>query len=560
MASVPVSPHHGSGTPSPGHASFAPSPPIGLRATDEAFATVFRSNPGPMAISRMADGAIVDVNESFLRLIQRPRDEVLGTVAPGVWEPGAREALFAKVRAGEAVRDAELTVHRTDGDARIVLVSMEPLDLDGQACVLSIGQDVTELYHLQAHLREAARMEAVGQLAGGIAHDFNNLLTAIRGYSELLLEAVDRGDPSRMLALEIRRATDRAANVTRQLLAFGRRQVLRPEPLSVGDVVSEMRPLLRRVVGEDVRLETVLDGGHDVVRADRSQLEQVLLNLALNARDAMPAGGTLSIAIAIEDDELAHAAQHGHEPDGPAVVLSVADTGCGMTEEVLARAFEPFFTTKGSRGTGLGLSSVYGVITQSGGHLSARSAPGQGSLFRACLPWVADQVVAAPPSWAEDMPNGSETVLVAEDDPTVRTLIGTVLERHGYTVALAADGDEALETALATDPPIDLALVDVVMPAMNGIELGRRLALARPGVPILYMSGYAHEQVRRHGLEDVGRVLEKPLSARSLMLAVRDAIDDARAEAELPAGCELAAIRVESDGARDELEAARSGG
>jgi signal transduction histidine kinase/CheY-like chemotaxis protein len=398
--------------------------------------------------------------------------------------------------------------------------------------VVWLARDVTVRHRQEEALREsgemlrqAQKMEAVGRLAGGIAHDFNNLLTVIRGNADMLLQDLPAGSPQSEDAAEVRRAADRAAELTRQLLAFSRRQVVQPRTVSLNRVVGDLDKMLRRIIGEDVELATELAAREDTVRVDPGQLEQMLLNLAVNARDALPSGGT--IRIATEDVEL-DAPQAG-APAGRWVALVVADTGCGMDAEVLERIFDPFFTTKEQgKGTGLGLSTVYGVARQSGGHVTVRSAPGEGSTFRVFLPRAAEEQDAdalSAPAVPPPAGTGTGTVLLVEDADAVRAFAARVLARCGYRVLEARDGREALEAALRPDEAIDLVLTDVVMPEMSGAELARRIRVARPGVPVAYMTGYADEDVMRHGaLPADTLLLQKPFTAEALAELVRDAL------------------------------------
>jgi CheY-like chemotaxis protein len=374
-------------------------------------------------------------------------------------------------------------------------------------------------------------MDAVGRLAGGVAHDFNNLLTAIRGNAELLLLDIPAGDPRREDVEEIRKASDRAATLTRQLLAFSRRQVLQPRVLDLNGVVREMERMLRRLIGEDVELVTRLDAGLEQVRADPGQVEQVVLNLAVNARDAMPAGGRVTVET--RNVELDEEMRRGfpYVVPGPYVMLSVSDTGHGMDTETRERAFEPFFTTKpAGRGTGLGLSTVYGIVKQSGGFVWIDSELGRGTTVRIYLPPVgepaAPQAEASAPALAAQ---GTGTVLLAEDEVTVRRLAVRVLRRGGYTVLEAGDGEEALRLAQAHAGAIDLLVTDVVMPRVGGRVLASRVRSARPGVRVLYISGYNEEAVQHHGVLDPDTAfLGKPFTAEQLLTAVANALGNGK--------------------------------
>jgi CheY-like chemotaxis protein len=368
-------------------------------------------------------------------------------------------------------------------------------------------------------------MEAVGQLAGGIAHDFNNLLTAILGSTELLLASTDSDDPRRDDMQEIGRAAHRASGLVRQLLAFSRKQVMLPRQVNLNDIVRDMGGMLRRLVGERITLKLDLDPALGDVTADPGQIEQVIANLGVNARDAMPGGGTLTIGTANVSRVGLTSADEGL-PAGPLVVLTVKDTGIGMDEHVLAHLFEPFFTTKElGRGTGLGLATVYGIVRQSGGQIQVTSRPGEGSTFTVYLPRaeVPDGGGVGAAAAPEPVPGGTETVLVVEDEEAVRHLVCRVLRAKGYRVLQAAHAEEALILAGSTHEPIDLLVTDIVMPGMGGTALAEELIAVRPSLRVLFISGYAPEAIERRGeLIDASGLLEKPFSADQLARKVRE--------------------------------------
>src|SRR5437879_2516769 len=377
--------------------------------------------------------------------------------------------------------------------------------------------------------REAQKMEAVGRLAGGIAHDFNNILTAITGYADLLLEDLGASDPRRQDADEIHKAADRAAGLTRQLLAFSRQQVLQPTVLEVNKLVSDLEKMLRRLLGEDVELSTRLAPTTGRVKADPGQLEQVVMNLAVNARDAMPNGGKLTLETANVDLDEAYAADHYPARAGPFVMLAVSDTGIGMSEETQVHMFEPFFTTKEKgKGTGLGLATVYGIIKQSGGFIWVYSEVGHGTTFKLYLPRVEELAErAAAPAPARTRPaRGTETVLVVEDEAPVRNVARQVLERHGYSVLEAPSAEAALDIATRYSGTIHLLLTDVVMPGLNGRELASRLADLRPDARVIFMSGYTDDAVTRHGVLEPGSAyVQKPFTPDAIARRVREVLD-----------------------------------
>jgi two-component system cell cycle sensor histidine kinase/response regulator CckA len=393
--------------------------------------------------------------------------------------------------------------------------------------IVANGRDVTEQIQLEAQLRQAQKMDAVGRLAGGVAHDFNNLLTVISGYSDFILAASPPGDERRADAEEIRRAADRAAQLTQQLLAFSRKQVLHPQVLDLNAVVGDASRMLRRLIGEDIRLELHLAPDAGAVRIDAGQLQQVLMNLAVNARDAMPLGGRLTIATAPVGVAREEPALPEPLPPGEYVRLAVTDTGAGMTPEVQARAFEPFFTTKEmGKGTGLGLSTVYGVVTQSRGRLRVDSAPGRGTTLEIFLPRTERSDVAAPPAAAAAEEGGTEIILLVEDDAMLRRLSEAALGRAGYRVLAAADAAEALRLAREHAGSIDLVVTDVVMPGMPGPELVARLEATRPELRVLYVSGYTEHAALHAGVSERSvSFLAKPFGVEALTRRVRELLD-----------------------------------
>ncbi len=376
-------------------------------------------------------------------------------------------------------------------------------------------------------LRQSQRMEAVGRLAGGVAHDFNNLLTAILGYGSLLASRFPPDAPGREEVDEILRASERAAALTRQLLAFSRRQVLEPVVLSVNELIANLEKMLGRLIGEDVNLVTRLHMGLGNVRADPGQLEQVIMNLVVNARDAMPNGGKLTIETANADLDESYAQGHVTVQPGHYVMVAVSDTGTGMDAETQARAFEPFFTTKEKgKGTGLGLSTVYGIVKQSGGNIWVYSEPGKGTTFKVYLPRVEETVAQGPTRSGDSLPAAAtETVLLVEDDPSIRTLAKRVLEERGYRVLEADSGKDALERVHREKGPIHLLLTDLVMPDMGGTELASRLQDKHPTIRVLFMSGYTDDGVVRNGLLESGRAfLQKPFTPTMLVRKIRDVL------------------------------------
>ena len=418
---------------------------------------------------------------------------------------------------------------RRDGTLIWVETLMSVTSWRHGTALLATFVDVTERKRLEDHLRQSQKMEAIGRLAGGVAHDFNNLLTVISGRAQIELLRPELSGPSRRNIDLIAEAASRASTLTKQLLAFSRKQVLQPRVLDVDIVVARMEPLLRRLIGEDIDLVTATEPGLGRVRADPGQLEQVVLNLAVNARDAMPRGGRLTVETANAELDEAYARQQADVHPGPYVILAVSDTGVGMDAETRAHLFEPFFTTKGvGEGTGLGLATVYGIVKQSGGHITAYSEVGRGTTIKIYLPRVdaASEVRGAEPEPVV-LRRGSETVLLVEDDEAVRELTREVLEMQGYTVLAVADAGEAPRVLEGASRPIHLLVTDVVMPRLSGRELTERLRSLRPGLKVLYISGYAGTAVVHHGVLDPGTpFLQKPFTPDALLRSVRKVLDD----------------------------------
>ncbi len=446
--------------------------------------------------------------------------------------PLVRQAL-----SGEAVTGAEIPGGRKGGGSIDVSASLAPLrDARGHISgAMVVIVDVTQRKaaeqqraRLEARLLQSQKMEAVGRLAGGVAHDFNNLLTAISGYAELLQLQIEASNPLHAHAEQIHSASLRASQLVRQLLAFGRRQVLQPRVLDLNQVLQGMEGLLRRIVGEHIDLGMVLGPSLGSVRADQGQIEQVILSLAENARDVMPNGGKLTIETRDVNLDEAYASRHGRPRSGPHVLLAVSDTGCGMGPDILAHVFEPFFTTKEQdKGTGMSLASVYGIVKQTGGDIWVYSEPGLGATFKVYLPRVEMEPAPAAPEPAARATRGSETVLLAEDSDAVRRLLVEILRKHGYTVIEARNGAEALEIARRFEGPIHLLVTDMVMPQMSGRELHAHLSPARPGMKVLFMSGYAEEAIARHGVIDRGTAfVEKPFTPAVIARKIRELLDE----------------------------------
>ena len=485
-----------------------------------------------------ADCRRVWVSPNYRTVLGYEPHELVGVSLFDMLDPeDGAQAKEAFARALEGKQEAEVCIRarHKDGSWRSFEATGAVFaTAAGEQRAVVISRDVTArriteaaLARSEEQLRQAQKMEAVGRLAGGIAHDFNNLLTAIRGYGDLVLEALSPGDPLRRDIEQIGEAARRASELTGQLLAFSRRQVQQRRVLELNSVVFGLDKMLRRVIGEDLELRTRLDPSCGAVSADPGQLEQVLVNLAVNARDAMPMGGCLSLETSHIDPEAAAAAGL---PPGSYACLLVRDTGLGMDEETRSRIFEPFFTTKPpGKGTGLGLSTVYGIVQQSGGHIQVESSPKAGATFRIFLPHV-DLPLEAPVSADRSTKGeGSETVLLVEDEDAVRRLVRRVLEDAGYRVLEAQSPAQALRICQHHREPIELMLTDVVMPFMSGRELASRTAVLRPQMRVLYVSGYMEDVMAHHGvLEPEIAFLGKPFGPEELTRKVREVLDASR--------------------------------
>jgi len=502
-----------------------------LRDSEEQFSKAFRLSPHAMVISRMEDGRYIDVNQRWLQMIRMSREEVLGktSVELGLWSDAQeRQRLVQKLSETGAVRNEEVTFRSRGGGEFLALLSAEVLELNGERCILSAVQDVTEMRQLEDQLRQVQKLEAIGRLAGGVAHDFNNLLSIILGRCELMEMERSGSEGGVGNVREIQKAAESATALTRQLLAFSRRQVLELKVVDLNAVIADTQSMLGRLIGAHIEIEVSLDPSLGRVRADPGQLEQVLLNLAANARDAMPQGGRLSIRTVNFDMDDFYA--HAHRPAraGAYVQLEVRDSGAGMDTDTRARIFEPFFTTKGQgKGTGLGLATVYGIVKQSGGYIWVRSEMGEGTSFLIQLPRVTEMLSEGKSEQAPGgVTRGSETLLVVEDDAGVRSVIREFLVFSGYEVLEASSAAEALEIAGKTERKIHLLVTDLVLPGITGPALSRQFAKLRPRAKVLFISGYSEQAVEQEfqaGRPDA--FLQKPFTLAGLTEKVRQVLD-----------------------------------
>ena len=505
-----------------------------LRISERRFRALVEESWDAIALFA-ADGTIMYGSPATTRLLGYDLSEFVGRNALELIHPDDRAAVLLRleevtVRPRTCLNVASRMRHKDGTWRHLEGVLTNLLDDPSVGAIVNNYRDVTDRRNLEQQVLLAQKMEAIGRLAGGVAHDFNNILTAIGGYADLLLADLPPNDKRRHDIEEIHQATERAASLTQQLLAFSRRQVLQPKVLDLNTLVTNIEKMLRRLIGEDILFATVLHPRAGNVRADPGQLEQVIVNLAVNARDAMPNGGRLTIETRNVELDESYAAEHPGVTAGQYVLLAVTDTGAGMDEATKARIFEPFFTTKvRGKGTGLGLATVYGIVQQTGGHIWPYSEPGKGTTMRVYLPRAnapADPV-EHPDTDSTAVPGGTETILLVEDEAPVRTVTRQLLERNGYTVLEAADGPTALSMldGNGAGTHVDLLLTDVVMPGMSGRELAEHLRKSRPKLRVLFMSGYTDDAVVRHGMLEPGLAyLEKPFRPPALLRKVREVL------------------------------------
>jgi two-component system cell cycle sensor histidine kinase/response regulator CckA len=507
------------------------------RSAPPGFQLLFEDSPQPMLVVDTHTLRFLEVNQAAIGRYGYSHDEFrdmrLTDIVP----------LVDLARVTDALKKDQFDVSGFC-QTRYLLKNGQSADIDmrvyriryagiGDAALI-VPQDDRRRKQLEDQLQQAQKMESVGMLAGGIAHDFNNLLTIINGYSQMLLSGLPDNDENRSSVEQIMKAGERAAELTRQLLTFSRRQVVRPRVLDLNTVVASTAVMLRRLIGEHIELRIVEGPDLAKVHADASQLEQVILNLAVNSRDAMSDGGTLILETQNVDFEEPYAGPHTTLQPGRYAMLAVTDTGAGMDAETRSRLFEPFFTTKAQGyGTGLGLSTVYGIVKQSGGEIVVYSEPGQGTCVKIYFPSVTDAAVEDPAEAVEKIRPGSETILLVEDEEAVRKLVRRTLEKQGYRLLVAASGVDAIRLAESHSGPIHLLIADVVMPRMSGRETAERLKTMRPGMHVLYVSGYTETTIVRGGKLDTGEIfLQKPFTPRSLMRQVRDLLDQTNGHTE----------------------------
>ncbi|MBA3760326.1 MAG: PAS domain S-box protein, partial [Gemmatimonadales bacterium] len=471
-------------------------------------------------------GVVREANRGFAAMFGYSNDEVVGR--PVLELIAADSVELVRQRLTQGVEGTyELVGKRKDGTKILLEATARTHNIGSRPGRLTALRDVTEKRQLEDQFRQAQKMEAVGRLAGGVAHDFNNLLTVISSCAELVLMDTPEADPRRENLQEIRKASQAAAGLTRQLLAFSRQQVIEPRLVSIEEVVATAEKMLQRLIGEDVELVALLNDHPATVKIDPSQLEQVIMNLAVNARDAMPEGGKLTLETSSVELDEAYARAHWPAIAGRFALLAVSDNGTGMNEQTRARMFEPFFTTKEvGKGTGLGLAMVYGIVKQSGGFIWVYSEPGHGTTFKIYLPQVDEAPAISQQAPTATSLLGNETILLTEDAPALRAAAHQILERYGYTVIDAPSSTAALTMARTRTGPIHLLLTDVVMPGMSGRELAEQFTARSPEVKVLYMSGYTDDTVVRHGVLRPGTAyLQKPFTPDALARKVREVLD-----------------------------------
>jgi PAS domain S-box-containing protein len=503
-----------------------------LRKSEEKFVRIFRASPAASALTEFtADGPrMFDVNEALERMTGYTRDEVIQSQSLGrdIWvEPAEWQKAYSSLSADGRIQNFEYRFRRKKGDVGTGLISAEIIEIEGKPCVLSSTIDITDRVELERRFLQAQKLESIGRLAGGVAHDFNNLLTVINGYSGFLLKDLNASSLTHSYADEIRKAGERAAGLTKQLLAFSRKQICEPRPLDLNTIIRDSEGMLRRLIAEDITLAANLDPLLGQVMADPTQIHQVVMNLVVNARDAMPDGGVLDIETSNQDLTEGSKITHPEAKSGHYVVLTVTDTGMGMDDETRERIFEPFFTTKAAEhGSGLGLSTVYGIVRQSGGWIDVWSRVGLGTSFKLFFPRIdSEPAIQQGSKGSRTAARTGETVLVVEDQEPVRALIAAVLQNYGYQVLQTGSADSAISIARGYPGQLHLLLTDVVLPGMNGRDLADELSSIRPQIKVLFTSGYTADVIAHRGVLETGvAFIPKPFTEQSLALKVREVL------------------------------------
>jgi two-component system cell cycle sensor histidine kinase/response regulator CckA len=501
-----------------------------LRKSEERFSKAFRQSPLAIVISTEGDTRYLDVNESFLKMVGCQRGDVVGHTASELmfWaEPSLRIGLLRQLREGDKITNRRMEFKTSTAETREAELSWEEIEVEGKPCLLAFMRDITETQRLEAQFLQAQKMEAVGRLAGGVAHDFNNMLSVIIGYSDLSGDLIAPESPVKKYLEQIKKASERATLLTRQLLAFSRQQVIFPRILNLNEVVNNVTTMLLRMVGDSVSISFRPTTPIGSIKADPGQIEQILMNLVVNSRDAMPRGGEISIETAHAELDEQYASEHAGSQTGRHVVLAVSDTGCGLDERIKSKIFEPFFTTKSiGQGTGLGLSTVHGIVAQSKGTIRVESEVGKGTTFKIYFPRIAakaEQLVQPPE--VDDVISGSETILLVEDDDSVRKVTASLLSGAGYRIIEASNPEKALEIMTGCGPEIHLLLTDLIMFGQSGFDLFEQAKIIRPGLRSLFMSGYTGDLLPlRRGLISEHAFLAKPFTRISLLNKVYSAL------------------------------------
>ena len=511
-----------------------------LKESEEKFSKAFHLSPLMISLITFPEGRFVDVSDNFCYAVEFSREEMIGHTPHDLSlleNASDFDSIMDILTHKISVLDEEIVIHSRSGKRLTLLISAEVISIAHIPHAIIVGIDITERKEaedekikLEAQLRQAQKMESIGRLAGGVAHDFNNLLTAILGNTDLALMELEDDNPLHPRLTVVMQAAQSAADLTRQLLAFSRKQIIEPEPVDLAKLIEDMHMMLARLIGEDIRLDISAPRQLGLIKADHGLIEQIIVNLVVNARDAMPEGGRLVLEVADQhlDDE--YVKRHPYTKPGEYVMLAVSDTGNGMSAEVKQHLFEPFFTTKPlGKGTGLGLATSYGAVKQHGGSIEVYSEPGHGTTFKIYFPRLMEEVTRLKePTRSEEIPGGTETILLVEDDPGVLDFSLGVLEHLGYQMLAAASGEIALALAEAHPTAIHLLITDVIMPGMNGRILADRLVSKRPDLRVLFSSGYTENVIVHHGVLEEGiNFLGKPFTALSLARKVRDVLDRA---------------------------------
>lgn len=510
-----------------------------LKESEEKFSKAFHLSPLMISLITFPEGLFVDVSDNFCYAVEFNREDMIGRTPEevGLLDNATDFGSVMDILAHKmSVLDDVIKLRSMSGKLLTLLVSAEVISIAQVPHAIVVGMDITERNEaeaekniLEAQLRQAQKMESIGRLAGGVAHDFNNLLTAILGNTDLALMDLEPENPLYPRLMVVMQAAESAADLTRQLLAFSRKQIIEPEPVDLAGLIEHMHMMLARLIGEDIRLDISAPQQLGLIKADPGQIEQIIVNLAVNARDAMPEGGRLVLEVSDQHLDEEYVKRHPYTKAGEYVMLAVSDTGCGMSAEVKQHLFEPFYTTKPlGKGTGLGLATSYGAVKQHGGSIEVYSEPGHGTTFKIYFPRLLGEVAGAKKqAGIEKLPGGTETILLVEDDPGVLDFSLNVLNHSGYQVLAAASGEEALSLAEEHSADIHLLLTDVIMPGMNGRMLADRLMLGRPGLRVLFTSGYTENVIVHHGVLEEGiNFLGKPFTALSLTRKVREILDD----------------------------------